>query len=139
MLFTTFLALHRNQLPDFSDPNFEAMMFQIKTKKAVDASVQTDRVRVSSSTGRGLGRPDDRRSLQRFVTKLDRDRSSSAASTRVPRADGENMASQDDIPTPAELAGEIVRLYAAKIDADCCSDMAYRKRQPLSDFTLVYL
>jgi hypothetical protein len=139
VLFITFLAMHRSQLPDFSDPNFEAMMFQIKAKKAADASVQTDRVRVSSSAGRGLGRIDDRSSLQRFVTRLDRDRSSSTASTRAPRADGGNTANQDAIPTPAELVSEIVRLYVAKIDADCRDDMTYRKRQPLSDFILVCL
>lgn len=138
MLLTTFLAVHRSQLPDFSDPNFETMMFQVKAKKAVDAGVQTDRVRLSSNAGKALSRMhllDERNSLLRFVNKLERKASAPAASTRVTRADG--AADQDAIPTPAEVVREIVHLYVAKIDADCRDDMIRRKRQPLSDFILV--
>lgn len=146
ILLTTFLAMHRNQLPDLSDPNFEAMLFHIQSKKSVDACVQTEKLRLNSNAGKrasGAFLLGERNSLLRLVTDMERtvnpapDTERKASNAAISSKFSSGCVDLDTIPSASEVASEIIRLYVSKIIADARDDATHRKRQILHCFVLV--
>lgn len=142
---------HRKVLPDFSDPSFNPMLFQLESKKFHDKSSQTGKTLVNL-TGRLRIREkierqgEEMRAVMKSVKPESSPRvgdstsssfSSSSSSSQTPHATASSLVADfDDVPvlTPSEVVKEIARLYVKKIHADAEADAKKRKRQRLVEF-----